>query len=208
VLITNNLHYQYSGNKSLSFPDLVIPDQGKTLILGKSGSGKTTLLHLLAGLRKPTSGYAQLDETIYTSLNNAALDAFRGEKMGLVFQTSHFVHSLSVLENIMLPLYFNRLTPDENQAKRILDKLEVFHKAFKFPFELSVGEQQRVAIARAIIHQPAVIFADEPTSALDNKNAEKVISLLIDAAEETQASLLVVTHDNRWQGFIHEQIEL
>lgn len=126
----------------------------------------------------------------------------------MVFQTSHFIPSLSVLENIMMSLYLNGKVQDENLAKDFLDRVNLFHKAFQPIGSLSVGEQQRIAIIRSIIHEPKWIFADEPTSALDNKNADQVISLFIEMTQKVNAQLVVVTHDNRWDNVITNTVRL
>jgi len=176
--------------------------------LGESGCGKTTLLHLLAGLRTPTSGNVILGQTNLYSLTTSERDAFRGKNIGVVFQTAHFIPSLSVLENIMMSLYLNGKVQDENKAKDFLNRVNLFHKAFQPIGSLSVGEQQRIAIVRSIIHEPQWIFADEPTSALDNKNTDQVIHLFMEMTKTVNAQLIVVTHDNRWDNVIANKVQL
>jgi len=208
VLQTQSLKYQYASGRPLVFPNIHFQNEDPALILGESGCGKTTLLHLIAGLRTPSEGNVQLGETNLYSLTTSERDAFRGENIGVVFQTSHFIPSLSVLENIMMPLYLNSHRQDENKVKTYLEKVSLFHKAFQPIGSLSVGEQQRIAIIRSIIHEPQWIFADEPTSALDNKNADQVISLLMDMTRTVNAQLIVVTHDNRWDHVIANTVRL
>ncbi len=208
MLQTQSLKYQYSSGRPLIFPNIHFQNEEPALILGESGCGKTTLLHLLAGLRTPSEGNVQLGQTNLYSLTTSERDAFRGKNIGVVFQTSHFIPSLSVLENITMPLYLNSQVQDENKVKTYLEKVNLFHKAFQPIGSLSVGEQQRIAIIRSIIHEPQWIFADEPTSALDNKNANQVISLLMDMTKTVNAQLIVVTHDNRWDHVIANTVRL
>ncbi len=192
----------------MSFPDINFSNEDPALILGESGCGKTTLLHLLAGLRTPSEGNVILGQTNLYSLTTSKRDAFRGKNIGVVFQTSHFIPSLSVLENIMMSLYLNGKVQDENKAKDFLNRVNLFHKAFQPIGSLSVGEQQRIAIIRSIIHEPQWIFADEPTSALDNKNADQVIHLFMEMTKTVKAQLIIVTHDNRWDHVIANKVQL
>jgi len=208
VLQTQSLKYQYPSGKPLVFPDILFTNEQPALILGESGCGKTTLLHLLAGLRTPTSGNVILGQTNLYSLTTSERDAFRGKNIGVVFQTAHFIPSLSVLENIMMSLYLNGKVQDENKAKDFLNRVNLFHKAFQPIGSLSVGEQQRIAIVRSIIHEPQWIFADEPTSALDNKNTDQVIHLFMEMTKTVNAQLIVVTHDNRWDNVIANKVQL
>lgn len=208
MLTGEKLEYQYPQGKKIIFPDFEF-NQGETgLLLGESGSGKTTLLHVLSGLRKPTAGKVKYKDVDLFQLNTAERDQFRGKNIGMIFQTSAFIQSLTVLENLMIPLYINHSFQDQHKAKHLLDKVGLFHKINKRPFELSIGEQQRISIIRSVIQSPQIILADEPTSALDDKNAQQVISLLLDISAENQSSLLVVTHDHRWKSFIHKTIQL
>jgi putative ABC transport system ATP-binding protein len=178
------------------------------LILGESGRGKTTLLHLLAGLLKPTGGSVIIGSTDTSSLSNAQLDKFRGKNVGIIFQTAHFVDSLSVEDNLIMPQFLTGNKIDRTKAKEILTRLNLGDKAYSKPASLSVGEAQRVAIARAVINNPQLILADEPTSALDDKNAEEVIRLLDEQASATGAALVIVTHDKRLKDRFSNQITL
>ena len=208
MLQTKSLKYQYPAGKPLTFPDIHFSNEDPALILGESGCGKTTLLHLLAGLRTPSEGNVLLGETSLYSLTTSERDSFRGKNIGVVFQTAHFIPSLTVLENIMMSLYLNGKVQDQNKAKAFLDRVNLFHKAFQPIGSLSVGEQQRIAIIRSILHEPKWIFADEPTSALDNKNADQVIGLFMEMTKTVNAQLIVVTHDNRWDGIIDNTVRL
>ena len=204
----NNITFQYPKGPSFSFPELKCNQGDRLLILGESGRGKTTLLHLLAGLLKPTGGSVIIGSTDTSSLSNAQLDKFRGKNVGIIFQTAHFVDSLSVEDNLIMPQFLTGNKIDRTKAKEILTRLNLGDKADSKPASLSVGEAQRVAIARAVINNPQLILADEPTSALDDKNAEEVIRLLDEQASATGAALVIVTHDKRLKDRFSNQITL
>ena len=208
MLQTSDLSFAYPGGSEIRFPDIVCQSGEQWLILGQSGSGKTTLLHLLAGLRTAQSGTIQIGKTQIENLPAAELDVFRGRNIGIIFQTSHFIRSLSVEENLLLTQELAELEPDKKRIHHLLDRLRIGHKLKSKTSDLSVGEQQRVAIARALVNQPKLILADEPTSALDDLNAEEVLTLLKEQAEAVNASLLIVTHDNRLKEAFDKKIEL
>lgn len=197
ALSCTDLSFTFAGGKPMHFPDFKCLKGGDLLILGQSGTGKTTLLHLLAGLRKPSKGSINLAGQELSNLSGSRLDKFRGTHVGIVFQTPHFVKSLTVWENLMLPAYFSGTKPDKQRATDLLTRLGIEHKKNANPGTLSIGEQQRLGIARALIHRPAVVFADEPTSALDDANTLAVVQLLKETASESNSALVIVTHDNR-----------
>ncbi len=208
MLLTKDLTYQYDSSTSIAFPDLSI-DQGEhTLIIGPSGCGKTTLLQLIAGLRSPKTGSIEINGEKIDSMTQAKRDQFRGQQIGLIFQTSHFVRALSVGENITLAQSLAGHSPDMAAVEGILTRLNIGHKLNKKTHQLSQGEQQRVAIARALINKPKVILADEPTSALDDQNTEEVIRLLKEQANSVNATLIVITHDNRLKDKFDKSISL
>jgi len=209
MLVTKDLSYRYQGTShALKFPDLDISQGDHTLIIGPSGCGKTTFLHLLAGLRSPASGSIQLMDTDITRLSTGALDHFRGKHIGMIFQVPHFMRSLNVNENLALAQSLAGKPSQQSQIDDRLNDLNLLEKKRKKTSELSVGEQQRVAIIRAVINQPKIIFADEPTSALDDHNTEQVINLLKDQADQCDATLIVVTHDQRLKDNFTNRIEL
>ena len=146
------------------------------------------------------------------TLSDRELDRFRGRELGIVFQQSHFVQSLTVAENIALPTMLNgsNLTSKElkTRTRELLDRLGIEHKFDIYPKDLSVGEQQRASIARALVHNPSVLFADEPTSALDDTSTESVIQLLEEETEKVGASLIIVTHDARLKNRYKDRVEL
>ena len=208
MLEASPLQYSYSGEESLHFPEITIPEGSHHLIIGPSGCGKTTWLHLLAGLRSAQGGTIKINGTDIVQLRPSALDAFRGNHVGMVFQTPHFVPSLNVVDNICLAQTLSGKKKDVNKAKTILDRLGLQSKLKQKTHSLSVGEQQRVTIARALINDPKIIFADEPTSALDDPNTDSVIKLLMEQAEVSNATLIVVTHDNRLKSLFTNSIQL
>jgi putative ABC transport system ATP-binding protein len=179
------------------------------LITGASGSGKTTLLHLLAGLLRPTQGSVFVQQTDITRLPARQLDQFRGRHIGLVFQRAHFVESISVGRNILLPTLWSRPGTDAaHRLQQLAGQLGIAHLLAARPSRLSQGELQRAAIARALINQPGLVLADEPTSALDDANCEAAISLLQQQCQLAGAQLLVVTHDTRLIQSFSQRIHL
>lgn len=192
----------------MNYPDITCERGTTCLLLGASGSGKTTLLHMLAGILSPSKGSIIFDGNDVVKYSKKEMNSFRGKEIGIVFQRPHFVHALSVIENLCLAQRLAGLTVDKSKAKDLLDRLNIAQKANVSVKALSQGEKQRVAIARALINSPALILADEPTSALDDTNAKEVLALLQDVAKESNASLLIVTHDNRLTDVVKNQVTL
>jgi ABC-type lipoprotein export system ATPase subunit len=208
MIDVHGLTFQYPAGPSFMFPDFVCAAGEHLLVLGQSGKGKTTLLHLLAGMIRPTTGSIRIQNTDIAQLDNRALDTFRGQHIGIIFQTAHFVDAISVIDNLMLSPFLSGKKIAQSEAVSALERLNVAHKAGVKPATLSVGEQQRCAIARAVFHKPALILADEPTSALDDKNAKQVIDMLEEQARQTGAALIIVTHDQRLKDRFQKQITL
>ena len=205
---TRNLKFRYRDGEELSFPDLCMEQGSHWLITGFSGSGKTTLLHLLAGLLKPTAGDVAIAGEKINRMSNAALDRFRGREIGIVFQTAHFVQSLTVAENLALARFLAKNKPDPERVSTLLSRLGLGDKENKKPHQLSVGEQQRAAIARAMANQPAVVLADEPTASLDDANCKAMTELLRSECEASGATLVIVTHDQRIKDLIQQVVQL
>ena len=143
-----------------------------------------------------------------TKLSTRELDLFRGRHIGLVFQRSHFVSSLTVGDNLRLSQYLAGEPQNQERIESILNRLKLGDKLRQKTQKLSVGEQQRVAIARAVLNDPDVILADEPTSALDDTNAAEVMNLLEEEAQQAKAALIIVTHDKRLKDRITQRVEL
>ncbi len=196
-LATSGLSFQYNDQNTFRFPDMELGKGEHLLILGPSGKGKSTLLHLLAGLLTPSKGNISVDSINLSDLSARKLDRFRGKQIGIIFQRSYFVRSLTVKENLLLAQKLAGQPTDENRISMVLERMNVLDKWNSYPGDLSIGEQQRVSIGRAVINKPALILADEPTSALDDENAVKVASLLEQSAAEQEANLVIVTHDHR-----------
>ena len=208
MLSVRGLTFSYTGGQPFTFPDFEVAEGGQLLILGQSGVGKTTLLHLVAGLLKPTSGSVAVDGTELASLSGQALDRFRGQHMGIVFQKPYFVRALSVLENLLLIQHLAKTGKDRARCEEVLTQLNIADKANRKPQTLSEGEQQRVAIAMAVINRPALLLADEPTASLDDANCARVLELLKSEAERANAKLLIITHDQRVRAAVQEHISL
>jgi putative ABC transport system ATP-binding protein len=166
-----------------------------TAIMGPSGSGKSTLMHLLAGLDSPTSGSVVVDGRELAGLNDKGLTELRRDRLGFVFQSFNLVPVLTAEENITLPLTLAGRDVDQAWFDQLIDTVGLRDRLTHRPSELSGGQQQRVAVARALIHRPAVLFADEPKGNLDTHSSEEVLSLLRQAVDEFQQTVIMVTHD-------------
>ena len=167
-------------------------------IIGKSGSGKSTLLNMITGIDHPTTGEVYVNGTAVHELSENRMARWRGKNLGVVFQFFQLLPTISVIENIMLPMDFCRTYPMRQREKRALELLEMVElaeHAYKLPTALSGGQQQRVAIARALANDPPVIIADEPTGNLDSKTAESVFTLFNDLTKNGK-TIIIVTHDS------------
>ena len=167
-----------------------------TAILGKSGSGKSTLLNLISGIDAPDSGQIWVEGKDLTALSERDRTLFRRARVGFVFQFFNLIPTLTVGENVSLPLELNRVPrPDAlKKAQAMLEMVNLLDRWNTFPEKLSGGEQQRVALARALVHDPLLILADEPTGNLDEETGAQVMSLLARLAREQNRTLLIVTH--------------
>ncbi len=176
--------------------DLTLPPASLTEITGRSGSGKSTLLNILAGLLTPTEGRVLLDDTDLYALEDGPRSRLRNRAVGVIPQGQTGLHSLTVLENVLLPclLYGERDAATEERGRALLEQVGIAHLAEARPGELSGGELRRLSIARALIREPGVLLADEPTGDLDDENTKTVLQLLRRAADGGMAVLLV-THE-------------
>ena len=208
MLQTENLAYSYDNKEWIEFPDIHCESDSSHLVLGQSGTGKTTFLHLIGGLLQSKKGKIVVKDTDITRLTGTTLDKFRGDHIGIIFQQAHFINSVSVLDNLLIAQKFAGQSADKTLAKSFLERLNIGEKANRLPKHLSQGEKQRVVIARALINKPTIILADEPTSALDDANCEEVVKLLEQTAKEVNATLIIVTHDNRLMNYFPNQINL
>jgi ABC-type lipoprotein export system ATPase subunit len=165
-----------------------------TALIGRSGCGKTTLLNLAGAMDFPTRGEVLIDGRSTSALNEAELTALRRKSIGFVFQSFQLLPTLTVLENVELPLL---LAGAPKSAATALDRLrwvELAEKADRFPYQLSGGQMQRVAIARALAHSPELLIADEPTGNLDNSSGGRILTLLRQSAAQFGAAVLMATH--------------
>jgi len=179
-------------------------------IAGKSGSGKSTLLHLIGGIDTPTKGSVVVAGNDLSHMDENHLSGFRRDNVGFVFQFFQLMPTLTVLENVVLPMDFSRrLSPSarRERALELLDKVGLYSHAGKFPASLSGGEQQRVAIARALANDPAILLADEPTGNLDSRTAEDVFLLLESLAAEGKL-IVMVTHNEELAGRSSRRINI
>ncbi len=166
-------------------------------IMGPSGSGKTTLLNVLATIDRTTDGTILIDNEDISTMNNAALSTFRRNKLGFIFQDYNLLDTLTVKENILLPVSLSKLSKKqaENEFTAIADVLDILELSEKYPFEISGGQKQRTAAGRALIHKPSIIFADEPTGALDSKSASSLLSVMDEVNRTREVTIIMVTHD-------------
>lgn len=208
MISTKNITFSYNKDQTFIMPDLFCQAGSTILVTGNSGKGKTTYLHILAGLLQPNSGEIHIDNKEITHLKGSKADKFRGKNIGVIFQKSHFIASLSVLENLEMASWLATGKKHKARAKELLQKLDISEQAHKLPSQLSVGQQQRVSIARSLMNEPKVLLADEPTSSLDDKNADNVIELLETLSKEFKTALIIVTHDNRIKQKFTNQITM
>ncbi len=166
-------------------------------VVGPSGCGKSTLLHVAGAMDRPTGGEVWLEERLLSTLDDDALTRLRRERIGFVFQFFNLLPTLTVAQNIGLPLLLagEPVRDVDRRAESWAQQVGLGHRLDHFPQQLSGGEAQRAAIARAVIHRPAVIIADEPTGNLDSANGARVLDLLRTVNRETGAALLLATHD-------------
>lgn len=179
-------------------------------IVGKSGSGKSTLLNLMSGIDRPSKGQIVVDDVDITRLQANKLDPWRGQHIGMVFQFFQLIPSLTVFENIMLPMDFCKRIPIDERTQRVNELLTVVQltdKAKAFPSILSGGEKQRVAIARALANDPPILFGDEPTGNLDSISAEAVYQLF-SKLNELGKTVILVSHDPLCGSYSNRTIQI
>ncbi|ATP39899.1 bacitracin ABC transporter ATP-binding protein [Solibacillus sp. R5-41] len=200
VLQVNQLKKEYSGEvvyKALKGIDFHLGENEFVAVMGPSGSGKTTFLNCISTIDRPTSGVITINSKNPYELNDDELAKFRRNELGFVFQDYNLVHTLTVEENILLPLALDSVQSNE-MNKRLVDVakfLGIEGILKKRTFEISGGQKQRVAIARAVVHEPSLLLADEPTGNLDSKAVNDVMSLFENINKTLKTSILMVTHD-------------
>lgn len=177
--------------------DLNVDTKEFVAVIGKSGSGKSTLINMITGIDKPTRGEVLIGNAAVHTMNENQIAEWRGRNVGVVFQFFQLLPTLTVAENVMLPMDFCDLYPGRQRRERalhLLDQVEMIDQADKLPTAISGGQQQRVAIARALANDPSIIVADEPTGNLDSKTADAVFHLFETLVDEGK-TILMVTHD-------------
>lgn len=199
VRIEELVKYYHTGEavvKAVDHTTLNI-ERGKfTAIIGRSGSGKSTLLHLIGGLDRPDSGKVWIERQDIYRLKSDELAKFRRKKIGFVFQDFNLIPSLTVWENIVLPLGLDGRKVDEEEVMNIIERMGLLSKKDALPATLSGGQKQRCAIARALASTPAIILADEPTGNLDSQTELEVMDLLKKCVTEFGQTMVMITHDD------------
>ncbi|WP_432645164.1 ABC transporter ATP-binding protein [Methanobrevibacter sp.] len=187
--------YENGKIRALNGINLTIKQGEFVSIIGPSGSGKSTLLNMLGALDVPDSGRITVaGQDLKTSKK---LNEFRSDKIGFIFQLHNLIPNISVVENIEIPMYTQKVSSKEmrSRALKLLDDVGLSEKSKMLPNKLSGGERQRVAIARALANNPSIILADEPTGSLDSKTSSKILKQLIDLHDDNNVTLIIVTHD-------------
>jgi putative ABC transport system ATP-binding protein len=184
VTILKDVNLEVAKNQSLA-------------IVGPSGSGKTSLLMILAGLEQATTGQVIVGGEDYRGLDEDGRASVRARNIGIVFQSFHLIPSMTAQENVALPLLFAGRSDSDAVASGLLSDVGLGHRMTHYPAELSGGEQQRVALARAVALKPKLLLADEPTGNLDGATGQQVIDMLFGLQRRTQATLVLVTHDEK-----------
>ena len=212
MITLKNVHLTYSAaGRSipvLAGASLSAAEGESVAIIGPSGSGKTSLLLVLTGLETPDSGSVIFDGVELHAQSNDARADLRRDKIGIVFQNFHLIPSLTARENVALPLDIAGTGNARCRAADLLERVGLGHRMDHYPNAMSGGEKQRVALARALIHQPALIVADEPTGNLDNQTGDAVADLLFELNQESDATLILVTHDPALAARCQHQVRL
>jgi putative ABC transport system ATP-binding protein len=193
--------------KDVSF---AVPDGATVAIVGRSGSGKSTLMHAMSGLDRPEKGQILIDGVDILKLKNRAVDQFRSEKIGFIFQSFFVQANETCYQNVALPLEIAKLPRKlrKQKVEAALERVELLEKVQNNAGQLSGGQKQRLAIARAIVNQPKIIFADEPTGNLDTTTGDRVEKLLFSLNREIGTTLIFVTHDHQLAAQCDMQIHI
>lgn len=218
ALRITGLRFRYGGGQgaapmsegwTIDIPSLEVARGEQVLLTGGSGSGKSTLLHLIAGLIEPSQGEVVVAGQRVHGLHGGRRDRFRGEHIGMIFQTFNLLHGFSVVENVMAALMFGSKPPAQHKrlALDLLEQLGI-KRVDAMPEQLSVGQQQRVAVARAIACEPALVLADEPTASLDFENSAASMDLIQSVCRSHNAALLCASHDRAMEPRFARKISL
>ena len=178
-------------------------------IMGPSGGGKTTFLNCLGGLDLPDKGKIFLNNRLLNNMNDKELTELRRKEIGFIFQFFNLMPTLTIFENVELPLLISHSAKTQNkQVRTLLDYVGLIHRAKSFPAELSGGEMQRVAIARALVHRPAIVLADEPTGNLDSDNGIKILELMKKASIDFNTTVVMATHNIQIAAYGNRHFEI
>jgi putative ABC transport system ATP-binding protein len=189
---------RYGSLEVLKGVDLTVPTGRFAAVIGKSGSGKSTLLGVVSGLEKPDAGRVLVQGQDLSQLDEPQMAELRRRAIGIVFQNFNLIPSLSALENVLLPTFFDEGSSAADRHRRavsLMEQVGLGDRMHHRPSQLSGGEQQRVAIARAVVNQPSILLADEPTGNLDAQTGAEALALLLDMSRVFATTLLIVTHD-------------
>ena len=210
IIEAHGIHKSFGSLEVLKGIDFCAAEKETVAIVGASGAGKSTLLQILGTLSTPDSGSLLIDGQDVLRLSGDALSAFRGRRIGFVFQAHHLLPEFTALENVMIPALIAGRKRQEAQkdAAALLERVGVSARAGHKPSELSGGELQRVAIARAIINRPAVLFADEPTGNLDSVTRQEIHKLFFDLRDATGQTIVIVTHDPALAGLCDRSLTM
>ena len=204
--------YYYTGDEkvtALSGVSLEFQKGDFVSIMGPSGGGKTTFLNCLGGLDFPDQGEIYLNDRLLNNLSDKKLTELRRKEIGFVFQFFNLMPTLTVQENVELPLLISRSARTESkQVQSLLNYVGLLHRAKSFPAELSGGEMQRVAIARALVHRPSIVLADEPTGNLDSENGIKILELMSKACTDFKTTVVMATHNSQIADYGNRHFEI
>lgn len=212
VLVADNVRKTYRGGEApveaVRGISLQLQAGDFVAIMGPSGGGKSTLLHLCGAMDRPTAGTLRIENVSLAELSDDELTKLRRERIGFVFQFFNLLPTLTVLENIALPLQLAHKNSAEDKARELAERVGLSHRLQHYPQQISGGEMQRAAIARAVIHAPALLIADEPTGNLDSENGARVLQLLSELNRELQLTILLATHSLDTAAAAHKIIHL
>ncbi|MGN9867159.1 ABC transporter ATP-binding protein [Bacillus swezeyi] len=195
--IRKSYGYKFNKQEVLKGIDIHIQKGEFVSIMGASGSGKTTLLNVLSSIDKVSDGTITINQNEMTNMKERQLAEFRKQHLGFIFQEYNLLDTLTVKENILLPLSITKMSKKEANQKfeEVAKELGIYDLRNKYPNEISGGQKQRTSAARAFIHEPSIIFADEPTGALDSKSASDLLNKLSHLNQKRHATIIMVTHD-------------
>jgi putative ABC transport system ATP-binding protein len=208
ILAARGVTRSFGATEALRGADVEVAEGEVLAVLGPSGSGKSTLLHCLAGVLRPDSGEVWFAGQRVDRLGERARTLLRRDRFGFVFQFGQLVPELPAIENVMLPLLLagHRRVSARARAGALFDRLELTGLEQRRPGEMSSGQAQRVAVARALVGRPGVVFADEPTGSLDSLSGIRVMELLVDAARDQGATVVLVTHEARVAAYADREV--